>query len=649
MIVCRKPFHGLSKVTAAQLLADKTTTAYQGVTAGTPAAPPSDAKPPSPPSSPNSFQSIIDANSNVRSVVVFPAGYTADGAALRTPKDVYAHLDADLARCADDDERAAVVQAWAAESEAMRRKKTAEATRDTTGAPTAGGPEGGVSGGVAALPPRSRSKGELFDPYCDETRGLSDEQMDALDAVAHRLNIFLTGRAGSGKTRTLEAMIAAMTAAGTNFATTAASGIAAEALGGQTLHSFLCINDDLSIQTCLKNAQKRRAAEIQALEVLVIDEVSMVSAEIMEKAVFILRALRGRLPVFVLAGDFCQLPPVNGTLLLNTAIWHELSPRVVMLQSSFRQQAQPKFLRLLDEARVGALSDASIQILQARVGVDVTGCCPGVKPTLLTARRRAADEINQEHLAELGGRRFKYTGRLFCATFEEPPVGVGWRVVDDCSSSPPMVHSFAAGPGSRKKVRMQVPPHCAELDICLPCCEKSWMEALKMVEGSLTAPVIELASGAQVMFTANVDPPRIVNGSRGVVTDFSPSGMPVVTLLSGEAVTVEKFCRSKRVARSCPGPHYVYEQVPLQLAYAFTIHKSQGMSIDCARIDLGRDLFSVGQGYVALSRMRTLTGLSISEFSVRSIRADDAVVAWVKREEAKACSAAATTSTNSVV
>ena len=128
-----------------------------------------------------------------------------------------------------------------------------------------------------------------------------------------------------------------------------------------------------------------------------------------------------------------------------------------------------------------------------------------------------------------------------------------------------------------------------------------------------------------------MSPPKIVNGTRGVVTAFDPLGYPVVKLVDGTEVTARPWQRARPIHQSKAMPCMVYEQIPLQLAWALTIHKSQGMSLDLAKIDIGTGVFSEGQAYVALSRMRSLEGMSLIRFHPGSVRANAAIVDWYRR------------------
>ena len=479
------------------------------------------------------------------------------------------------------------------------------------------GAKGRGFGGPPPAPPARPLDAPLLDPEHPALEALSVCQRQIVAALVAKQHVFLTGRAGSGKSMTMQAVIAAMQAAGTYLAVTAASGLAAAPLKGVTLHSWMCINEAKEVGDNIKKARLNRP-ELATLQVLMIDEVSMVSAEVMQRVVDIFRAVRSGhpvppLPVFILVGDFKQLPPVKGTLLLNSPLWNDLKLKVVVLTDNFRQAGQPEFLALLDEAGMGALTPESAALLRSRVGVSFADT-HDVRPTVLVPRRRDADVTNVDELQRLltednPKRVFRAKVQHLAATDN---ADVPFVPVAGCADQPP--------PG------WAMPDVMAGAEVFVENSPGTWVEVSALAASCLTAGVFECALGAQVVFTTNVDPPRVVNGTRGVVTGFNP--YPVVTLACGAEVAAAPFVINRRVHQHAASPIFRVQFVPLKLAWALTIHSAQGMSIDYAEIDLGRDVFSVGQGYVALSRLRTLQGLSLRQFHPGSIRADPEVVKW---------------------
>ena len=476
---------------------------------------------------------------------------------------------------------------------------------------------------------------------------LSTNQRQVLAHVAAGHNVFMTGRAGCGKSRVTEVLATCLRDAGTAYEITASTGIAAEPLGGKTLHQLLCLVPGADLAACVKRASYReKAAPIKAMKVLFIDEVSMLSAETMQLALDVIRAVRPKraaMPVLVLVGDFCQLAPVmrdgSATLLLESALWKSLELRVVLLRDSFRQgTANPDFLRVLDEARFGELSDTSVAFLRSRLDAALEHP-EDVEPTHLAPLRDNVDAINTTKLAALPGAAIEFVGSIFVG-WRMPGLGggagdvlpvPGTRVLDVATEFKDSPHAAVAS--KLRALHVSVPRAASAQDVVTLL-----HGAASMVSNSNMDPVLKLKAGAQVMFVANISS-TVVNGTRGVVTAITAAGAVTVKLLSGVSMLVAPVCRTQPFAAATAGTKegvLVYSQLPLKLAWAITVHKAQGMNLDLAQMNLGRSVFTTGQAYVTLSRMRSPEGMMLTDFDVASVRADPFVVAWYKAAEAAA-------------
>ena len=472
---------------------------------------------------------------------------------------------------------------------------------------------------------------------------LSDNQKRVLQYVANGKNVFMTGRAGCGKSRVTEVLATCLRDAGTPYAITASTGIAAEPLGGMTLHQFLSIVPGSDMATCVKRASyKTNATRIKSVKVLFIDEVSMLSAEVMELAIGVLTAVRSKkagLPVLVLVGDFCQLAPVGNrepaTLFLESPIWKTLAPETVLLRDSWRQgTGNPAFLRVLDEVRFGELSEESIAFLRAHVGVKLD-YPSDVEPTHLAPLREDVGSINASKLAALPGAAAEFVGSVYVGTRDVggPPVYTRLgpsRVLDTRTEFKGSVHEGVAN--KLNTLHVSIPRMASMQDVT-----SILHDAAAMVSNSNMEPVLRLKVGAQVMFVANVSV-SVVNGTRGVVTDISAEGAVTVKLLNDTSIVVQPVCRTRPFpAASTPTKEaaLVYSQLPLKLAWAITVHKAQGMNLDLATMDLGPSIFTTGQAYVTLSRMRSDAGMTLTRFEPSAVRADAFVVNWYKAAESK--------------
>lgn len=407
-------------------------------------------------------------------------------------------------------------------------------------------------------------------------------QEEALALLKTGASIFLTGQPGSGKTHTVNRYIQWLKGQGIEFAYTASTGIAATHGHGVTIHAWSGIGvrerlDRRDLDTLAAN--RRLATRIERTSVLVIDEISMLPARSLGLVDSVCRHIRGNAAPFggmqiVLVGDFFQLPPVvrrdaQATMLPladgddafgaefahASSAWRDLAPAVCYLSEQHRQSDKP-FLDLLAAIRSNACDGIHRERLAARqIGKDRWP--EGC--TRLFTHNAAVDEINQQQLERLGGETHVFT---MAAKGAEPLV-----------------------------------------------------QAMK--RGCLSPERLALKTGAAVMFTRNDQGGRYVNGTLGAVQDFDPDeGHPVVVTRSGKRIVAEpatwKIDEAGKERASIT-------QVPLRLAWAITVHKSQGMSLDAAVIDLSR-AFEYGQGYVALSRLRTLAGLHLLGLNERALR-----------------------------
>lgn len=381
-------------------------------------------------------------------------------------------------------------------------------------------------------------------------------QGEALNILKTGANAFLTGEPGSGKTHTVNAYVSWLRSHGIEPAITASTGIAATHVGGTTIHAWsgIGIRDYLSaVDLDAISSKEHVVRRLQKASVLIIDEVSMLSGEVLTMVDQILREVRhsdrafGGLQV-VLVGDFFQLPPVskggrNASFAFESASWKALNPMTLYLEEQHRQE-DAKFCTILTNIRKGTFDHSDMSCISAR---EVTPEDAGDIPRLYT-HNADVDRINTEKLASISGASKAY--------------------LMDTSGAAPLI------------------------------------ESLK--RGCLSPERLELKRGAIVMCTKNNPLAGYANGTLGTVTEFEHStGYPVIETRDGRLITIAPL---EWVVEENGKIRAKLTQVPLRLAWAITIHKSQGTSLDAALIDLSR-AFEYGQGYVALSRLRTLEGL----------------------------------------
>jgi ATP-dependent exoDNAse (exonuclease V) alpha subunit len=390
-------------------------------------------------------------------------------------------------------------------------------------------------------------------------------QGEALTILKTGANVFLTGEPGSGKTHTINEYIAWLRSSGIEPSVTAATGIAATHVSGMTLHSWsgIGIAERLSKADVDRIAGKEHVARrIQKAKVLIIEEISMLSAGTFRMADEICREVRrvdapfGGLTV-VLVGDFFQLPPVSRggepEFAYASSTWRELNLITCYLTEQYRQD-DADFLAVLSAIRSGEVEELHYEeLMRRRTGAELH---PADAPRLFS-HNADVDRINAGELAKLPAKAMRF---------------------------------LMASKG-----------------------KDSLVEGLK--RGCLSPEVLELKEGAAVMFTKNSPQGRFVNGTLGVVAGFASGGMPLVETKDGLTITVEpmewQVEEQGKVKASI-------SQLPLRLAYAMTVHKSQGMSMDAAVMDLSR-AFEYGQGYVALSRVRRLSGVYLTGLNERAL------------------------------
>ena len=525
----------------------------------------------------------------------------------------------------------------------------------------------------------------LVDTSTEAFAALSPAQRAAVDAVNSGRHVFVTGGAGCGKTWTMRALVEGMTLAGTQYVCTATTGVAAQLLpGGVTIHSYVGFRRDdteTNPEPAILRNRRRRRAEMAAAQVLIIDEVSMLSSTMLAFVLAVLDGVRrpapGRkpaaagsgptsgsgpaalhLPQLVLVGDFLQLPPVvkssdagqqAAALALECPAWKQLDLAVVVLQVPFRQDPTSRFASILHEVRMGELSPESHALLQARVGAPIDNDATGgkVKPTLVMPYCSQVHARNAKKLDALPGEPRLYSAALYWGEKRKVEAGAGGAGAAGSSAGGsttwvPVAGSVMASPEtvaaaaeawrdmpSLQDIAVLVPPTAANQ-------VEFVTEAVKYMAAASASPGrLLLKEGAQVMFTANVDVVGgVANGTRGVVTGFDGK-WPVVTLLNGTTMRVEPLAlarQSPAQARRGSGSGAVPEtaltmkQLPLALAWAITVHKSQGATLTAAKVSL--QAFSHGQAYVALSRVSSLGSLTLMTACPASFPVNKTVVEW---------------------
>jgi ATP-dependent exoDNAse (exonuclease V) alpha subunit len=404
------------------------------------------------------------------------------------------------------------------------------------------------------------------------------KQKDALAILEAGHNVLLTGPAGSGKTFLLNKYIAYLKKKQIGVAVTASTGIAATHISGRTIHSWagIGIKDELSardIQALTKRAYLKK--QFNSTEVLVIDEISMLHAHRLDLIDRVCQAFKKNFLPFggiqvVMSGDFFQLPPIspgNGEaeFVYKANVWSEMDLRICYLDEQHRQNDQ-KMTKILQSFRKNDISPETVKLLTDRIKQKPKS---GITPVRLFTHNIDVDAINNLELQKISAPAFTY-------------------------------HMTGEG-------------------------EKKLVEALQ--KNCLAPADLVLKKGALVMFVKNKfkdEKVVYVNGTTGVIVDFDENNFPLVRLNSGTEILVAPD------SWTIDDEHKILAkitQIPLRLAWAITVHKSQGMTLEMAEIDLSRS-FGYGMGYVALSRLTSLEGLYLSGINAMAYKLDPQVFAY---------------------
>jgi len=410
---------------------------------------------------------------------------------------------------------------------------------------------------------------------------LNVEQQLALDEFKTGKNIFLTGPAGTGKSVTLKKIIEHSESSALKYGVTATTGTAAFLIGGKTLHSYLGLGlakeSAEEIFKFVRYKLKHVADKIRALNVLIIDEISMLDKELLEKISAYLCLLRRNSVPFggiqiVLTGDFCQLEPVNGEYCFLSDLWKTINLKTIYLHKLVRQDGDTEFQKMLSKLRYGRCTEKIYQRLLSLKNTEFGD----VKPTKLYPKNINVDKINtQEYnkLIESGAKMIKYTAVL---------------------------------PTKAKDKEKAT----------------KWINSLELPES------VEICVGAQVVLLVNLDQDNgLVNGTRGVVIDVLSKSVLIKRVNNTICeIPLYKTTNSEDDSLSV-------SYMPLKLAYALTIHRSQGMTLDAVEIDIGSNIFAAGQAYTALSRAQNLKSVRIVAVAKNSFIVNPKVLEFYEKIE----------------
>ena len=421
------------------------------------------------------------------------------------------------------------------------------------------------------------TKEQLQEELDNMINSLSNEQLHAFECMQTGRNLFITGSAGTGKSHIIKTIIKSLTLNKKKFGVTSSTGCSAITIDGSTLHSFLGIGlGNLPVKVLYEELFKKKYknkiyTKLKKLEILIIDEISMINGDLFTLIDEYLKLIKGNKEPFggiqmILSGDFFQLLPVkNNYLCFESNSWINANFILINLIKSFRQEDQ-KFVDILNQLRLGNCTDEILELLNE---TKYNMFPDEITPINLYTTNKDVDAENINVMKKLNNTIYTFEIRKHDKSFDEKNLN--------------------------------------QLDIC---------------------------EGAQVMITFNIDAAsQIVNGKIGIVDSidfhgkkvtlklFDNNNNPYYYIITYITKDNEYYDNSKeKIVKNI-----LYEYMPLRLAYCITIHKSQSMSIEYLSINLNSGAFAAHQTYVACSRGMDLNKMRIENISKNDFYIDDRV------------------------
>jgi ATP-dependent DNA helicase PIF1 len=397
---------------------------------------------------------------------------------------------------------------------------------------------------------------------------MNQKQLEALNIVKQNDNLFLTGSAGTGKSYTINRIVGYLEDNNINYGLTALTGCAASLINGQTLHSYLSLGVNKSLTDIYKDLNTKniyKLRSLKSLETLIIDEVSMMSNELLELVDGLFKMIKSNIMPFggiqiIMVGDFHQLPPIKGNYCFTSPIWDDLNMNIVILTELIRQKDDLILQEILEEMRKGKITDDSYDILEK---LKDTKFDNDIKPTKLFPINTNVDKLNTKEFNKLVKINNNQT-KIY------------------------------------KAYSKYKNDNIESYDICLTL-------------------------NAQIMVIRNIAVENhLVNGTRGIVVGLLDN-IVIIKDIKGIIHHINYYTDIYKNSKNN------ISFMPLKLAYAISIHKSQGASIDCLELDLGEDIFVSGQTYTALSRATNINNIKIINLDKSSFFVNKKIIDFYKK------------------
>jgi ATP-dependent DNA helicase PIF1 len=421
---------------------------------------------------------------------------------------------------------------------------------------------------------------------------LTEKQQDAFSSMKLGKNIFLTGPGGSGKSFLLKYFIEWFRNEKENdkekIYITSTTGLSSILIDGITINRYsgIGLGDkeiDFYYKKIIKMPNLRKRWNETAI--LIIDEISMMEADIFDKLEILARKIRKNDEPFggiqlILSGDFLQLPPVKSTEFCFESIsWDMVIDKTFYFDKIIRQN-DPILQNILNNIRIGNITDEVKNVLNSLLNKKLSSE-HGIIPTLLFSKKNMVVEYNKKEIQKLideGKDNYKYQS----------------------------YYEFS------KNIKEEHKEFYTDL-----------INSQYNVEDTLT-----FSRNSQVMLTVNMPEEGLANGSRGIIIDFtknkSEQNYPIVMFLNGKVMEIKPHSYTIDENKDI----ITKVQIPLILSWAITIHKAQGMTLDFLQTDIGNSIFEYGQAYVVLSRIKDLDGLSLINVDFNKIKAHPKIISY---------------------
>jgi ATP-dependent DNA helicase PIF1 len=417
----------------------------------------------------------------------------------------------------------------------------------------------------------------------------NENQKSAFDAMKNGENVFITGPGGSGKSHVINYFVNYfknnLETKDEKIHVTSSTGLSSLLINGITINQYAGIGIfDKENDYYIKRINRNKAIKERWLKTktLIIDEISMISADFFEKLDFLAqKIIKNKMPFggiqIILSGDFLQLPPVKSTNFCFESFSWDVTIKKTFYFNEIIRQKELSFQNVLNKIRIGIVDD------EVRNTIDT--CYQrklenkdGIIPTLLFSKKDMVKKYNEEKLNDLIHKNNEK-------------------------------HLYESKYVFSKKIKDES--------------KTGYIELINSQYSNIDDKIL-MTKYSQVMLNVNMPEENLANGSRGVIIGFSFNEYknPIVQFLNGKILEIKLY--DYKIEEN--NESVIKRQIPLIHAWAITIHKAQGMSLEYIQTDIGQSIFEYGQAYVVLSRIRSLEGLSLINIDYSKIKAHPKII-----------------------